>query len=343
MALVHKTWGRLAKAARLLNPVGLVRRLDRVDQLERSTRELTELVESLQVQTQQLLAIEQTDWQRNSDILQFESRLDNERVRAHVARAVSKATLHDDPFPHLVIDKWLPHDVYNTMIDALPPPVFFADRDQSRQRLPVPFHVAPAYSRRVWQFIANDVVGGMVGPALTERMGPVIRDYLRGYCELPTDIDLTLHASNGRIMLRRPGYMIQPHRDPRWGFVTCLVYLARPGDDEAHGTQLYAVKDDREAPSDKPFYIEESRCELVKSVPFRANTMLAFLNSHGAHGASIPPTAHPPTLERYLYQFRLGPTNRAVTQLLNVMPKEKRRAWEGAKTERSEAKSQSYD
>ena len=160
-----------------------------------------------------------------------------------------------------------------------PPPVFFADRDESRQRLPVPFTVAPAYSRRVWQFIANDVVGGMVGPALTERMGPVIREYLRGYCELPSDIDLTLHASNGRIMLRRPGYMIQPHRDPRWGFVTCLVYLARPGDDETHGTQLYAVTDDREAPSDKPFYIEESRCELIKTVPFRTNTMLAFLHT----------------------------------------------------------------
>jgi hypothetical protein len=44
----------------------------------------------------------------------------------------------------MVVDKWLPHDVYKRMIDALPPPVFFADRDQSRQRLAVPFHVAPA-------------------------------------------------------------------------------------------------------------------------------------------------------------------------------------------------------
>ena len=340
---MHKTLSRLSRAAQLLSPISLVRRLDRVDQLERATRELTDLVDALRVQTQQLLAIEQTDWQRNNEVLQFESRLDPERVKAHVARAIAHATLHTHPFPHLVIDKWLPHDLYNRMIDALPPPVFFADRDQSRQRLQVPFHMAPAYSRRVWQFIANDVVGGMVGPALTARMGPAIRDYLRGYCELPSDIDLTLHASNGRIMLRRPGYMIQPHRDPRWGFVTCLVYLARPGDDEAHGTQLYAVKDDRDAPSDKPFYIEESRCELIKAVPFRANTMLAFLNSHGAHGASIPVDATPATLERYLYQFRLGPTNRAMSQLLDVMPKEKRRAWEGAKTERSESRSLPHD
>jgi hypothetical protein len=164
-------------------------------------------------------------------------------------------------------------------------------------------------------------------------MGPTIRAYLSDYCgELGADIDLTLHASNGRIMLRRPGYVIPPHRDPRWGFVTCLVYLARPGDNEAHGTQLYRVRDDGEAPSDKPFYVEESRCELVTSVPFRANTMLVFLNSHGAHGASIPADATPATLERYLYQFRLGPTTGAMNDLLACMPAHKRSAWAGAKT-----------
>lgn len=335
---MNATLRRLSKAARLLNPVSVVRRLDRVDRLERANKDLTEAVETLRVRTEQLLAIERTDWQRHDDLREFESRLDLERVRAHVTRAIGQATVLTDPFPHLVVDKWLPQDLYNRMIDALPPSVFFADRNQSRQQLAVPFHVAPAYSRRVWQCIANEVVTGMVGPALTERMRPTIREYLGEYCgELPADIDLTLHASNGRIMLRRPGYVIPPHRDPRWGFVTCLVYLAKPGDNEAHGTQLYRVRNDEEAPSDKPFYVEESRCELVTSVPFRANTMLVFLNSHGAHGASIPADAKPASLERYLYQFRLGPTTRAMSDLLNCMPREKRGAWEGAKTSKRES------
>lgn len=221
-------------------------------------------------------------WKRRDEVPQLESLLEPDRVRSHVSRAIAKATIHTDPFPHLVIDKWLPSDVYHRVIDALPPAVFFADRDESRQRLSVPFGVAPAYSRRVWQFVAH---------------------------------------------------VIPPHRDPRWGFVTCLVYLVRPGDNEAHGTQLYRVRDDEEAPSDKPFYVDESRCELVKSVPFRANTMLVFLNSEGAHGASIPADAKPATLERYLYQFRLGPTNPAMANLLKCMPDDKRPLWEGAKTE----------
>lgn len=334
MNVMHPLLRRLSKAAHLLNPVTLVRTLDRVDQLAQTTRELTRAVDALRVRTQQLLAIEQMDWERRDEVRQLESLLEPDRVRAHVSRAIAKAAIHTDPFPHLVIEKWLPPDVYHRVIDALPPAVFFADRDESRQRLTVPFGVAPAYSRRVWQFVAREVVTGMVGPALTDKLGPTIREYLHSYCaEMPEDVDLSLHVSHGRIMLRRPGYTIPPHRDPRWGFVSCLVYLARPGDNEAHGTQLYRVRDDEEAPSDKPFYIDESRCELVKDVPFRANTMLVFLNSEGAHGASIPADATPATLERYLYQFRLGPTNAAMAGLLKCMPDEKRPLWEGAKTE----------
>jgi hypothetical protein len=89
--------------------------------------------------------------------------------------------------------------------------------------------------------------------------------------------------------------------------VTGLVYLARNGDLESYGTQFYRVRDDEDAPSDKPYYVDQARCEEVAAVPFRANTLVAFLNSRGAHGASIPADAKPATLERYLYQFRLGP------------------------------------
>ena len=152
---------------------------------------------------------------------------------------------------------------------------------------------------------------------------------------LPSDFDLTLHASDGRIMLRRPGYLLTPHRDPRWGFVTLLMYLAREGDDEAFGTQLYRVREDEEAPSSRVFYFEPHRCELVKSVPFRANTFLAFLNSSGAHGASIPADAQPPCLERYLYQVRLGPTGPVIKRLLQLMPPDRAALWAGAKVDRA--------
>jgi len=274
--------GRLTRVARGLNPLVISRALRRVDELTAATRELTRVVESLRTRTEQLALIEQSNHEMEQAVAELPSTLDTERVRRHVERAIEKATIELDPFPHLQVEKWLPIEVYKLMIDGLPPPVFFADRDESRQRLGVPFRLAPDYSRRVWELITRDVVGKIAGPALNAKFAPVVRDYLRTLSPgMPDDSDLTLTASNGHIMLRRPGYVIHPHRDPKWGHLSCLVYLVRPGDNESYGTQLYRVKDDIEAPSSTPFYVEQSRCELVKSVPFRANSLLIFLNSAG--------------------------------------------------------------
>jgi hypothetical protein len=113
------------------------------------------------------------------------------------------------------------------------------------------------------------------------------------------------------------------------------MYLAREGDNDAFGTQLYRVRGDEDAPSGKPFYIDPERCELVKSVPNRANTLLVFLNSRGAHGASIPADAQPPDMERYVYQFRLGPANDTIRRLLKCMPEEQRKMWAGAKADKA--------
>jgi len=50
-----------------------------------------------------------------------------------------------------------------------------------------------------------------------------------------------------RIFLRGAGYSLKPHRDPKWGFLTCILYLARPDDKEEWGTQIYSVDEDIEA------------------------------------------------------------------------------------------------
>jgi hypothetical protein len=228
----------------------------------------------------------------------------------------------------------LPDDVYERIVEAMPPSVFFAhDRDE---HWAVPSGVAPLYSRQVWALVANTIVGQMIYKALNRKFQDTICRYMRSFVPtLPRDIDLTLHPSDGRIMLRRPGYHLAPHRDPKWGFVTGIVYLAREGDNESHGTQIYRVRDDAEAPTSRVYYPEAAKCELVKDVPFRANTMLAFLNSEGAHGASIPADAQPPNLERYIYQFRLGPTGKVIKRLTDLMAPEQAAMWAGAKTARA--------
>jgi hypothetical protein len=130
-------------------------------------------------------------------------------------------------------------------------------------------------------------------------------------------------------MLRRRGYTIHPHRDPKWGFITCIMYLARSEDSERWGTQIYSVNADQEADNAAPYWIDPKRCHLVEDVAFRPNRMLVFLNSGGAHGASIPADAEPENLERYIYQFRVGPTVETIAMLKANLSADRRARWVG--------------
>jgi hypothetical protein len=115
--------------------------------------------------------------------------------------------------------------------------------------------------------------------------------------------------------------------------VTCLLYLARPGDSPTWGTQLFHVDGDTEAVNVAPHWIRAEHCRLAKEVPFRPNTALAFMNSRGAHGARIPADAEPPDLERYIYQFRIGPSPESIRRLQAVLPEDRREMWSGKKVD----------
>ena len=326
--------GRVASAADLLRPKTFFRTLARVDTLADRTRELESAVARLRIQAEQLLTIQRVDWDRRFDVTSLGRTLDADRIEAHITNAFDATPLALDPYPHIVVNNWLPDDVYDRIIDAMPPSIFFAhDRDQHWS---VPMGVAPLYSRQVWSFVANTIVGEILYKLLNLKFQDAICRYLRSLVPaLPAGIDLKLHPSDGRIMLRRPGYNLMPHRDPKWGFVTGIVYLARQNDSQAYGTQIYRVTDDAEAPTSRVHYVDPAKCELVKDVPFRANSILAFLNSEGAHGASIPNDAQPADLERYIYQFRLGPNVKVINKLLEVMSPDKAAMWAGAKTARA--------
>ena len=332
--MVARTLRRLASAADLLRPQTFFRTLAQANQTADRTRELSAIVAALCIRTEKLEAIQHLDWELRDEIADLPRLLDSERIEAHVRRAVAAAPMACDPFPYLVVNDWLPADVYQAVIRGLPPAVFFADREIVRQRLLVPFALAPVYSRMVWSFMAHVIVGRILRDSLNDRFAAVVREYVETFCPA-AGLDLRLEPSDGRIMLRRPGYVITPHRDPKWGFVTGLVYLARNGDMESYGTQFYRVRDDEDAPSDKPYYVDQARCEEVAAVPFRANTLVAFLNSRGAHGASIPADAKPATLERYLYQFRLGPDIKTIKRLVSMMEPGHREHWGGHKKRRA--------
>ncbi len=299
--------------------------------------EIRKMLAALTLRESQLRAIAQADAALEEEYDALGGLLDHSRIGDHVRAAFARAELHLDPFPYAVIDRLFPTDFFNALVRGIPPVELFEDGRVNKQQLVVPFAMAPAYSRRVWTFMVDVVAPHMIAPALVEKFRAPLEEWIRlnwpALAADPLGTPMEMDTSDGRIMLRRRGYNIPPHRDPKWGFLTCLIYLPRPQDPETWGTQLYSVEKDDEARGAAPHWVKGDRCRFATEVPFRRNTALVFLNSVGAHGASIPEDAEPADLQRYAYQFRVGPTRAAIAALMELMPDDRRPAWAGKITD----------
>lgn len=331
--------GRLFAALQLFRPRTLARLGRTDDRLQRQLEALSAEVQTLKDhinlltrQERQLRAILEAQFGSNDQLARFEAIIRQSPIAEHVRRAIANAPITDEPFPHCVIDDLLPLDYYHALIEALPPAKLFADCAGPPQQLAVPFDVGPRYSIEVWRHMAQVVADGVLKPALLEKFQEPLTNWLREALpvlgEQPLD-HLRVTASDGRILVRRPGDRIPPHRDPKWGLITCLVYLAREGDDERWGTQLFNVDQDEEAAGARPYWISEARCQLASEVAFRPNRALVFLNTLGAHGARISPDGKATSLERYAYQFRIGVEKRSIRLLRAKLPPDRLAFWTG--------------
>lgn len=264
------------------------------------------------------------------DIEILDTRLDRARVAAHMESVVKRADLVMDPFPHIVVDRMWPKEIYQLILKAIPPEPFFPEKDPIKQNIRIPMDFAPIFSARVWEFVDQMSRDSLVPQVLKKFRDPLNAHYDTIFGEAFRDRarKLPQAVSGGRLMLRRPGYHLDPHRDPKRAWLTCLMYFARPGDSEAWGTQVFKVTDDQEAPYTQTYYPTQSggTVELVKLVPFQPNTALIFLNSGGAHGVDIPADA-PADLERFTFQFYIGPGSQELDALIRELPPERRARW----------------
>jgi hypothetical protein len=261
-------------------------------------------------------------------------KLDPERCVSHATSAVNRATLETNPTPHIVISDLLPDDVCDEVVSAIPPGLFFKRQNETRRELPVPFFFAPKYHRVVWGFLYQHVIARAVLPAVIEKFRPALDAFIaRHWPALGrlAESGITIGVSNSRLMQHRPGYRIRPHRDPRWAFLTCLVYLQRREDTHAYGTQFYRLREEQEPSHHSPLWVEEENCRLVKDVPARRNGAVVFLNSTGAHGASVPADA-PEGFERYIYQVQFGPDQATRQMLIEGLEGDARLAWATARS-----------
>jgi hypothetical protein len=307
-------------------------------QLSAIRNDLTEirtLLATLTEQHSQLRAIAEADAGLDYHEQHLSPILGAARIVAHLKGSIEAAELRLEPFPHVVVEDLFPAKFYDALVRGIPPVELFGGRVNKRQVV-VPFTMGPVYGRRVWRFMARVIAERIAEVVTTKFRDPLAEWVAANWPPLAADPlgpPMNMHSSDGRIMLRGRGYDIPPHRDPKWGFITCLIYLVRPGDQETWGTVLYRVDGDEEALGAAPHWIKREQCHQVAEVPFRANSALIFLNSKGAHGASIPEDADPADLQRYAYQFRIGPNRAAIAGLKALLPEERQKAWAGKQTD----------
>lgn len=310
-------------ASRVVNhPRRLLRRLIGIERLHGR-------IDELETRVRQLVAAHETSEKAVARLRAAMQPFDPQRMHLHVARAVAAAPLLSDPFPHLVVDGLLPDAAYDRLVEAIPPTLFFAHLEPDHQEVMVPPELAPLISREVWTaFYQHAVIGALVAGLVEQFREPLdglVRRYWPGHDSFDgSGIQRELLMS--RILLRRPGYVIKPHRDPRWAFLTCLVYLPRRSARQFFGTELCAVRQERRASSHLALWMEDADVEVVKTIEGRPNTALAFVNDVGAHRASIPADVAADT-ERYLYQLQIGPSQESRRALLAAMSREQRAAW----------------
>src|SRR5688500_2687468 len=305
----------------------------RLDSMSSDIRTLQARVKLLALRESQLTAVMKADAAQEGALADLSAICDREGVGARIRAAVDEAELHLDPFPYMLVRNVFPDDYYDALVRGIPPVEVFGDKPFNKQQIKVPFVLAPAYSRRVWNFFVNRVGPRVLQPAVLEKFRKPLEEWIAlnwpALADNPFGPPMDFHMGDGRIMLRGRGYRIPPHRDPKWGFVTCLLYLTREEDSEAEGTHSCSVAEDPPARGAAPHWIDPARCRVAADIPFRRNTMLVFLNSTGAHGAQIPDDAEPADLTRYTYQCRIGPSGHAIRALMATLPEESVPLWAG--------------
>ena len=256
-------------------------------------------------------------------------------IQAHIREVVRAAPVLTDPFPHLIIEPLLPPDAFNVLMEAIPADDFFdGDKHLDIRGIGLSSCILPLFSKVIWRSLRREVVGEVLGPAVAERFRPFAREFLRvsvGEEFVDEALALPLYPHGLRLMLRRPGWRLPPHLDPRDQFISTLLYLARPEEPETYGTQLFRVDQENFVAGCANTYFPEGdglRCELAKTLPYRGNLCLSFLNlGGGAHGAAVPADAQPADLRRLVFQFYMGPEPEVLAALVDRLPAERQIAW----------------
>jgi hypothetical protein len=163
-------------------------------------------------------------------------RLEIERLSEFVVGAVEKSPGFETPFPHLVLDRVFPDDIYDAMLTSMPEAVDYrpmhgrskgldlADGTHTRVKIdlfPEYIRHLPPQKRAVWDLVGAALCSAPVRDAFVRRLKP--------------GLERRFGSDHGKVgmfpipVLTRdiPGYLITPHPDTHWKGITVQLYLPR--------------------------------------------------------------------------------------------------------------------
>jgi hypothetical protein len=194
----------------------------------------------------------------------------------HLVKRLRSAQVEFDPFPHYVLERVFPDDYYRELLRNLPDSnVYenlyevtdlkldhFRHRDQRDMNHGWTDRL-PAHQREFWGSFNQWFLSEDVARAVLESLGweswPAV-------------------SVESQFIRHRAGYFLGPHSDLHTKLVVLLLYLA-PDDSAEHlGTSLYRPKQAGfSCPNSKHYAFEDF--VRVKTAPYRANSLLAFVRS----------------------------------------------------------------
>lgn len=204
---------------------------------------------------------------------------------AYFVERLRSAEVEWKPFPHFYIENVFPDDFYRSLLNHLPGTESYQNlfeitdlkldhfRHRDQRNLGDDWTAQlPNDLRQFWDsfnawFLGPDLANAVLdsfAEALHVRFGP-----RECWPEASVESQLIRH---------RAGYFLGPHSDLYTKLIVLLIYLP-PDDTAAHlGTSLYRPKDSDFTCGNSTHYAFEDFIE-VKTAPYKANSMLAFMRS----------------------------------------------------------------
>lgn len=209
-----------------------------------------------------------------------------QRILDHTLTRLTQIDVDDDPFPHIVISRFFPDDVYDSLHAAMPPESAFEKyislqhRDNYGEFNRTRFHLlqdrldqlSPG-AQEFW-YTLRSVLGS------TE-----LKEAVFDKLQLGLSRRLWCHPSKARtvpgyalpeVFRELTGYNIKPHPDTRRKLITMQISLATDESQKDIGTEFY-----RRSLNPADWRREPKGFEIAKTMPFLPNTAYAFVVLNG--------------------------------------------------------------